>query len=118
MEKLFMEQFEMVTLFVKQRMHEFILFDGNSMLCVSYEISIMFNDLQRTHIKEMTELGMSVFPKEWYQSSNINVWMILDKHIHNRLMVVVIKEDSSSQRLESRRILHAIVMGWNQKGYS
>jgi hypothetical protein len=61
---------------------------------------------------------MSVFPKELYHSSNINVCMILIKHIHNILMFVVIKEDSSNHRLESRRIFHAIVMGWNQKRYS
>jgi hypothetical protein len=49
------------------------------------------------YLKEMMELGMSAFPKEWYQSSNVNVWVILDKYIHNRLMVVAIKEDSSSR---------------------
>jgi hypothetical protein len=32
-----MEQLEMLKLFVKQRIHEFILFDGNSMLYVRYE---------------------------------------------------------------------------------
>jgi hypothetical protein len=32
-----MEQLEMMKLFVKQRMHEFVLFDRNSMLCVRYE---------------------------------------------------------------------------------
>jgi hypothetical protein len=35
--KLFVEQLEMVKLFVKQRIHEFILFDENSILCVCYE---------------------------------------------------------------------------------
>jgi hypothetical protein len=36
------EQLEMVKLFVKKHMHEFILFDRKSMLCVRYETSIRF----------------------------------------------------------------------------
>jgi hypothetical protein len=65
MEKLFMELLEMAKLFVKQLMHEFILFDGNSMLCVHYETSIRFIIIsKKIHIKEMMELGMSIFPKE------------------------------------------------------
>jgi hypothetical protein len=86
--------------------------------CSLWNLYQVYNHLQRIHIKVMTKLGMSVFPKKWYQSFNINAWVILDKHIHNRLMVVAIKEDSSRHRLESKRILHAIVMDWNRKGYS
>jgi hypothetical protein len=40
----------MVRLFVKQRMHEFILFDGNSMLFVCYETSIRFIIISKEHI--------------------------------------------------------------------
>jgi hypothetical protein len=32
-----MEQLEMVKLFVNQHIHEFVLVDRNSMLCVHYE---------------------------------------------------------------------------------
>jgi hypothetical protein len=45
-----MEHLEMVKLFVKQCMHEFILFDGNSMLCVHYETSIRFIIISKEHI--------------------------------------------------------------------
>jgi hypothetical protein len=45
-----MKQLEMVKLFVKQHMHEFILFDGNSMLCVRYETSTMFIIISKEHI--------------------------------------------------------------------
>jgi hypothetical protein len=61
----------------------------------------------------MIELGMSIFPKEWYQSSNINIWVILDKHIHSRLMFVARKEDSSSHRLELERIFIDILMSFD-----
>jgi hypothetical protein len=40
--KLYMEQPEMVKLFVKQRIHEFLLVDRNSMLCIHFEISVVF----------------------------------------------------------------------------
>jgi hypothetical protein len=40
----------MVRLFVKQRMHEFILFDENSMLCVRCETSIRFIIICKEHI--------------------------------------------------------------------
>jgi hypothetical protein len=47
-------------MFVKQLVHELLLFDGNSILCVHYEISIRFLIISKEHIlKEMTELGMS-----------------------------------------------------------
>jgi hypothetical protein len=45
-----MEQLKMVKLFVKQHMHEFILVDGNYMLCVRYETSIMFIIISKEHI--------------------------------------------------------------------
>jgi hypothetical protein len=44
------EELEMVKLFVKQRMHEFIMFDGNSMLCVHYETSLRFIIISKKHI--------------------------------------------------------------------
>jgi hypothetical protein len=112
MEKLFMEQLEMVKV-VCETMYAWvnIVWWKLYALCSLWNLNQVYNHLQRTHIKEMMELGMSVFPKEWYHSSNINVWVILDKHIHNSLIIVAIKGGSSSHRLESRRILHAIVMG-------
>jgi hypothetical protein len=50
MKKLFIEQLEMVKLFVKQRMPEFILFDRNYMLCVHYITSIRFIIISEEHI--------------------------------------------------------------------
>jgi hypothetical protein len=40
----------MVKLFVKQRMHEFILLDGKTMLCVRYETSIRFIIISKEHL--------------------------------------------------------------------
>jgi hypothetical protein len=37
---------------VKQRMHEFILFDRNSMLCVRYETSIRFVIISKNTLKK------------------------------------------------------------------
>jgi hypothetical protein len=45
-----MEQLEMVKLFVKQRMHEFILFDRNYIFCVHYVTSIRFIIISKEHI--------------------------------------------------------------------
>jgi hypothetical protein len=50
MEKLFMVQLEMVKLFVQQLVHEFLLFDRNSMFCIQYEILIRFLIICKEHI--------------------------------------------------------------------
>jgi hypothetical protein len=45
-----MVQLEIIKLFMKQRKHEFILFDRNSMLCVHYVTSIKFIIISKEHI--------------------------------------------------------------------
>jgi hypothetical protein len=45
-----MEQVEMVKLFVKKLVHEFLLFDGNSTLFVRYETSIRFIIISKEYI--------------------------------------------------------------------
>jgi hypothetical protein len=45
-----MEQLEIIKLFLKQLVHEFLLFDENSILCVHYEISIRFLIISKEHI--------------------------------------------------------------------